>query len=100
MLVSRGSEFKAMKGLQFSSLPVVDLNADREVVKKQLKFALTELGFFELHNVPGYDADELLYACKWFFSLPEQTLIDVLQSAYNPSNNTTYRGLALLPAKD
>ena len=63
MLVSRGSDFKAMKGLSFSSLPIVDLNADREVIKKQLKFALSELGFFELHNVPGYDADELYYAC-------------------------------------
>ena len=78
------------------SLPVIDLSSpNREANAKHLVQAMETVGFVYLDNVPGYNIkaeEELLRACKWFFSKPLEEKLKVSPKNWNKDAAGVYRG--------
>ena len=51
-------------------LPAIDMSAPEKVIIPQLIKMLTEVGFLQLKNVPGFDEDVLLKDTKEWHSMP------------------------------
>ncbi|CAH6723731.1 putative 2-oxoglutarate-Fe(II) type oxidoreductase Hxnyp [[Candida] jaroonii] len=58
----------------FSEIPVISLNQDKESLIKDLKYACKTVGFFYIkdHGVPQESIDKLLGGAKTFFELPKE----------------------------
>ncbi|ESP05341.1 hypothetical protein LOTGIDRAFT_227971 [Lottia gigantea] len=79
------------------SLPVIDLKqasdpAYRVSIANKLFHALETIGFLYIDNVPGYDEEELIKWCQWFFALPNETKYKLHRRFWNPDNKNIYRG--------
>ncbi|XP_042226693.1 1-aminocyclopropane-1-carboxylate oxidase-like [Homarus americanus] len=77
-------------------LPVIDLRlakgTTRGALVKQLREALTDVGFIYLAGVDGCDEGELLRLTHWFFSLPIETRMKISKKSFNPASDYEYRG--------
>uniref|UniRef100_A0A0P4WFE3 Fe2OG dioxygenase domain-containing protein n=1 Tax=Scylla olivacea TaxID=85551 RepID=A0A0P4WFE3_SCYOL len=77
-------------------LPVIDLGLakgpTRSTLVKQLRDALTTVGFIYLTGVEGFDEVELLRLTKWFFSLPMEKRMAISKKSFNPQSAHEYRG--------
>ncbi len=52
----------------------------------------SNLGFFHLKNVPGFDEAALLKSMKEFHALPDTVKHQLKLKTYNADNSNTYRG--------
>ncbi|KAK8725881.1 hypothetical protein OTU49_010535 [Cherax quadricarinatus] len=77
-------------------LPVIDLRlakgSTRGSLVRQLREALTTVGFTYLTGVDGYDENELLRLTRWFFSLPLEDRMKISRKCFNPECKNEYRG--------
>nr|XP_053648532.1 1-aminocyclopropane-1-carboxylate oxidase-like [Cherax quadricarinatus] len=77
-------------------LPVIDLRlakgSTRGSLVRQLREALTTVGFIYLTGVDGYDENELLRLTRWFFSLPLEDRMKISRKCFNPECKNEYRG--------
>ena len=76
-------------------LPVIDLHharKDRITEGKKIVQILENIGFASVANVDGYDQDELMKCCEWFFNKPKSFKETIIRKQWNPSNKNIYRG--------
>ena len=92
--------YKFWKDVKMYDLPVVDLNASRDTQLKQIKFALSEIGFFWLEGVAHYEPHKLFQAIRWFYALPQAVRDSVVKNHWNKANKNQYRGLIPVPKND
>ncbi|XP_045617409.1 uncharacterized protein [Procambarus clarkii] len=77
-------------------LPVIDLRlgqgSRRGELVRQLREALTTVGFIYLVGVDGYDEKELLRLTRWFFSLPLKERMKISRKSFDSECKQQYRG--------
>ncbi|KAK3871777.1 hypothetical protein Pcinc_023102 [Petrolisthes cinctipes] len=85
-----------MEGGEVRELPVIDIRlakgSTRPALVKQLKDALTTVGFIYLAGVDGFDEVELLRLTRWFFSLPMESRMKISKKCFNSNCDFEYRG--------
>ena len=89
----------------FSSLPIVDLsalkheNASPEALADlsgRLHNVFATTGFAYLVNSPlSFSPEDVFEMASEFFSLPEETKMDVAKRSFNMENQNTYRGYVI-----
>ena len=65
--------------------------SEKEIIPQLIKM-LTEVGFLQLKNVPGFDEDVLLKDTKEWHSIPLHIKKKGYPKHINPENQNVYRG--------
>ena len=99
--ISTNSEEKSIKAFEDSfsvaekdlvELPAIDMSEPPSKLIPQLIKMLTEVGFLQLKNVPGFDEETLLKDTKEFHSMPAEVKKMGWPNHLNKENKNIYRG--------
>jgi isopenicillin N synthase-like dioxygenase len=81
-------------------LHAIDMSAPEDEIISQIKTGITEIGFFALKNVPGYDEEAHFEAVKAFYEIPRNELDKLRWNHHCPGNENFYRGLTPFQPND
>ena len=82
-------------------LDAIDMTAPEEEIIEKVKEGVTNIGFFALKNVEGYDEEEHFKAVKAFYDMPKEKIDLTLKSHFNDGKTKNfYRGLTPFQPND
>mmetsp|Transcript_8744 Transcript_8744/g.10000 ORF Transcript_8744/g.10000 Transcript_8744/m.10000 type:complete len:352 (+) Transcript_8744:432-1487(+) len=75
------------------SLHAIDIQSeDRDAIRNEIFEQMTTVGFLLLENIPNYDEEKYLKACKAFHALPKDIKEQLYTRANKKENSNQYRG--------
>jgi len=74
------------------SLPAIDMQDPEVLIIANIMDMCSNLGFFHLKNIPGFDERELLSIMQEFHGLPDEVKHTLKLQQFNQDNQNTYRG--------